>query len=180
MCRLITSFQGLLVVGEAKLEAGFCGPDISFFTLGGANLSFVDYGRFLARTWKRAVSWDTAIAIRRRLVLRPIIAEYSLVVHGNDLLDTRHATITQLNGVFVEDLVEPVLCAEVLVEQVEECSANISLHLGIEWGVVPDDIPHALFFCWLLFRVNYICSVPAILQCFFIPYFSFFKFFYVA
>ena len=92
-----------------------------------------------------------AITIRPRLVLGPIIAEYSLVMLGNDLLDTRHATIAQLNGVFVEDLVEPVPCAEVLVEQVEECSANICLNLRIKWGVVPDDFPHALFFCWLLF-----------------------------
>ena len=49
-----------------------------------------------------------------------IIAEYSLVVHGNDHLDTWHTAVAQLNCVFIKDLVEPVIRVEELVEQVEE------------------------------------------------------------
>ena len=62
-----------------------------------------------------------------------------LVVVVNNLLGVVHATVTDLDGIAVEDLSEFVVFREVFVYQGEESVTDVSADIFAEWRVVPED-----------------------------------------
>ena len=74
--------------------------------------------------------------------------EYLFVVLGNDLIDTWHTTIAQLDCIFIENLMESVLFAEMFLEEIKEGFSHICFGHQIEGWVVPYDISSSLLLFW--------------------------------
>ena len=51
---------------------------------------------------------------------------------------------------FVKDLVQGVFIWEASVDDVYELSAQVSFHVSVPWGIVPNDFSFAISVaCWL-------------------------------
>ena len=63
-----------------------------------------------------------------------------LVVVFDNLLSVIYATVTDLDGVAVQDFSELVILREVFVYYGGESVADISVDIFAEWRVVPEDV----------------------------------------
>ena len=64
----------------------------------------------------------------------------TLVVVVDNLFSVIHATVTDLDGIVVEDFSEFVLFREVFVYKGEESVTDVGVDVFAEWGVVPEDV----------------------------------------
>ena len=79
-----------------------------------------------------------------------------LVVVVDNLFSVIHATVTDLDGIAVEDFSEFVLFREVFVYQGEESVTDVGVDVFAEWGVVPEDVV-ALPYIYIYIYI-YTCS----------------------
>ena len=71
------------------------------------------------------------------------------------LLSVIHATVTDLDGIAIEDFSKLVIFREVFVNLGEESVTDISVDIFAEWRVVPEDVVTLSVFlfsshCWFV------------------------------
>ena len=71
-----------------------------------------------------------------------------------------HTAVAYFDAVFIEDSVKFMLLREVFVYELEEGSADVSLYVLTEWGIVPDDVALSVSCC------TWRCFFVAVVQCF--------------